>query len=72
MHSAGHRVRKLHPLSGPGARVTTVAGSGVRGFRDGAAGEAMFNHPNDVLPFGATGDLLVRKPLARRLNAALT
>jgi hypothetical protein len=45
---------------------------GVRGFRDGAAGEVMFNHPNDVLPFGATGNLLVRKPPAHRLNAALT
>ena len=67
MHSAGHRVRVLRPL-GPDARVSTVAGSGVRGFRDGKASEAEFNHPNDVLPFGGGGDLLVADSLNHRVR----
>ena len=68
MHAAGHRVRKLHPLTGPDSRVTTVCGSGVRGFREGKASEAMFNHPNDVLPFGPAGNLLVADSLNHRVR----
>ena len=68
MHSAGHRVRVLRPL-GPDARVSTVAGSGVRGFRDGKASEAEFNHPNDVCStFGGGGDLLVADSLNHRVR----
>ena len=63
MHSAGHRIRVLRD-----GRVSTVAGSGVRGFRDGKASEAYFNHPNDVLPFGDAGDLLIADSLNHRLR----
>ncbi len=63
MHSAGHRIRVLR-----NGRVSTVAGSGVRGFRDGKAHEANFNHPNDVLPFGDAGDLLIADSLNHRVR----
>ena len=68
MHAAGHRVRKLHPLTGPASQVTTVCGSGVRGFREGKASEANFNHPNDVLPFGQAGNLLIADSLNHRVR----
>lgn len=62
MHSAGHRIRVLRH-----GRVSTVAGSGVRGFRDGKAGEVNFNHPNDVLPYG-DADLLIADSLNHRVR----
>lgn len=70
MHSAGHRVRKLSSLNDPagGARVITVAGSGIRGFRDGKADQAQFNHPNGVHPWKASGDLLIADSLNHRVR----
>lgn len=69
MHSAGHRIRKLHG-DGSVATVTTVAGSGIRGFRDGTASEAEFNHPYDVAPWGGltSGDLLIADALNHRIR----
>lgn len=63
MHSAGHRIRVLRD-----GHVSTVAGSGIRGFRDGKAHQANFNHPNDVLPFGTRGDLLIADSLNHRVR----
>lgn len=51
--SSGHRVRVLH-----GGVVSTLAGSGIRGLRDGPALDAEFNHPYGVLAVGG-GDVLV-------------
>eukprot|EP00729_Bicosta_minor_P012738 gene12738-17110_t len=44
MHGAGHRVRVLDDEG-----LHAVAGSGIRGFRDGPSLEAEFNHPYDVV-----------------------
>jgi len=47
-------IRKITPAG----LLTTVAGSGKGGFKDGAPFEAMFNSPNDVEP-GPDGSLYV-------------
>ncbi|GGA29051.1 stalk domain-containing protein [Paenibacillus physcomitrellae] len=39
-----HAIRQLSP----GGKVTTLAGDGVAGSRDGAGSEARFDHPSDV------------------------
>jgi sugar lactone lactonase YvrE len=41
---ANHRIRKVTP----GGTVTTFAGDGTPGFKEGAAATAQFHHPTDV------------------------
>lgn len=50
----GHRVRRV----GPNGDVTTVAGTGERGYRDGPAEQALFNIPQGVATDG-TGAIYV-------------
>lgn len=50
----GDRIRKVTP----DGVVTTVAGSGVAGLKNGAAMEAQFNHPNGIVADSA-GNLYV-------------
>jgi streptogramin lyase len=50
-----HRIRKIDVTSG---QVTTIAGAGTTGSRDGAAGEAQFNNPYGVV-VGEDGSVIV-------------
>jgi sugar lactone lactonase YvrE len=53
--SNNHRIRKL---SADGKSVSTVAGSGLQGFKDGLAQESEFFSPRDLV-FNAQGELFV-------------
>lgn len=52
--SGNHRIRMVTPAG----VVSTVAGTGVNGFNDGAAGSAQFSFPNGVA-VGADGTLYI-------------
>ncbi len=84
---SGHRVRVVRYASSTstssgsssdaGVVVETVCGSGVRGYRNGPAAEAEFDHPYDVAVFGTGSnapDLLIADALnhAVRLYNATT
>ena len=76
---SGHRVRVVRYASSGGSSssssseaatvVETVCGSGIRGYRNGPAAEAEFDHPYDVAVFGTgagaagTPDLLIADAL---------
>jgi len=52
--AGGHRVRKV---TADGV-VSTIAGSGVKGFKDGPSGQAQFNGPRGIV-MDSKGDILV-------------
>ena len=52
--SGNHRIRKL----GVDGQVSTIAGSGLAGYQDGAGTAALLNKPNDVV-VDAVGNLFV-------------
>lgn len=60
--ASGCRVRKL--VDG---QVSTVAGSGIRGFRDGPAAQAEFNHLYDVVEL-ESGDLVIADAQNHRIR----
>jgi hypothetical protein len=48
------RIRRVDSVG----QITTIAGNGKRGFRDGPAQDAQFNEPESIA-IGATGDILI-------------
>lgn len=50
MMGSGHRLRQRDAAG----NIRTLAGSGIRGYRDGPNKQAEFNHPYAVLPIGDT------------------
>eukprot|EP00397_Hematodinium_sp_SG-2012_P035620 GEMP01038336.1.p1 GENE.GEMP01038336.1~~GEMP01038336.1.p1 ORF type:complete len:442 (+),score=107.15 GEMP01038336.1:363-1688(+) len=60
-----HCVRKISPIDGT---VTTVAGAGSRGYRDGRKAEAQFAYPTSIA-ITRTGDLIVADRHNYRIRA---
>ena len=56
-----HRIRRVDIATGA---TTTLAGSGIWGFLDGAGGSAQFNNPSGIAidPSGAFALVAVRRP----------
>ncbi|HSR32544.1 MAG TPA: ABC transporter substrate-binding protein [Anaerolineae bacterium] len=59
-----HRIRVIHP----DGLVSTLAGSGEAGYRDGPAAQAQFNRPMDVV-LSASGVIYVADPGNNRVRA---
>jgi ABC-type branched-subunit amino acid transport system substrate-binding protein/sugar lactone lactonase YvrE len=67
-----HRIRVIHPdgpaLSGNEGTVSTLAGTGEAGYRDGPAAQAQFNRPMDVI-LSASGVIYVADSGNNRVRA---
>ena len=59
--TSNHRIRRVEIATGA---ITTLAGSGSAGFRDGAGGSAQFYYLTDVAidPSGTFALVAVRRP----------
>ena len=63
-----HRIRKITPAEGRGeSTVSTLAGDGTGGFRDGAGTDAQFKYPNDVA-VDAEGNVYVADQFNHRIR----